>query len=118
MDLLSEGLRADEAKTKLRHCHDYVRALKELVPLTKPKGWAATNDLLEVASNIYDETNKEGMTQNQILETIKVEFPINNEVIAKLRPWCLWLAGIDTAPGISSHKPGGGLRRRQRFRPS
>lgn len=95
MDLLSEGLRADEAN-ELRHCHDYVRELKQLVPLTKPKGWAATNDLLEVASNIYDETNKEGMTQNQILERIKVEFPINNEVIANLSPWDLWHARIYT----------------------
>jgi hypothetical protein len=76
IDILSEDV-DPELQNELRHCHDFVKMIGELMALTKPANWLKKNDLLDVARRISEETRGKG--KSDVLLFLRDRFPIEEE---------------------------------------
>ena len=70
IDILSEGLDV-LFESELRHCHEFVRTISDLMFLTKDDSYRDKNNILDVASDLYkntgidDENLKSHIIENQ-----------------------------------------------------
>jgi hypothetical protein len=77
VDFLAEDV-DPTLQNELRHCHDFVKSIAQLVAFTKSQAAAGKEDILDLSRRLCEETR--GKTRNDIVFVLKDRLPLPDEL--------------------------------------
>jgi len=73
IDILMDGMDAT-FQTEVKHCHDFVQMISELIILTKPEAAKTSQDFLDIAKELCQVTR--GRTEQEVRYHLRDMFPV------------------------------------------